>query len=46
MDAYEAYVAVVTPDDATPNEMNFIEKARERIQALKSRLKVNGQQDR
>jgi len=37
IDAYEVYLADATPDEAAPSEIKFIEKARERLQALKSR---------
>jgi tetratricopeptide (TPR) repeat protein len=46
IDAYQAYLADATSEEATPSEMNFIEKARERLQALKSRPEVNGPQNK
>ena len=46
IDAYEAYLAAATPDEAIPSEMNFIERARKHLQALKSRPEVNGPQDK
>ena len=46
IDAYEAYLANATPDETTPSDMNLIEKAREHLQALKSRFEVNGLQDK
>jgi tetratricopeptide (TPR) repeat protein len=42
IDAYEAYLAVTTPDEAIPSEMNFIEKAREHLQVLKLRPELTG----
>lgn len=45
IDAYEAYLAAATPDEATPSEMKFIQKAREHLQVLKSRREQTGPQD-